>query len=380
MTYGDRPLRMLFVANEHPWPPTHGGRKRMARIVESLASRVDLTVASTSPRAPAVERPAGVAWVELPVVDVPRIEQFTKFREPFVARRLLAGSADRLQRLARDLDPDIIYWSHSYLPAVRPLPFDGLRAKHVVEFPNIERHRFASMAQTGSLGQRGSLRLEAAKAKRWESEVARQADAVVAINAIEAAELSEYNKRVITALNGFDAASYVPSPKEPIVLVVGSWDYRPNTEALDRFIALEWPVVRTAIPNSILRVAGKGSERFSGPIGVEARGFVADLAAEYAESALVLAPAASGGGSQLKVAEALSHGRIVVGPLFLGRELRADLPGGAIVPSARVGASLIERLQGVTDRHQLERSLRKACAAAGWDAVGEQLSAELRNL
>lgn len=379
MTALARP-RVLMIANEHPWPANHGGRKRMARIAEALAVHVDLIVASAAPKEEPVGRPEDLDWVELPVVSVPRIQQVTRLREPFVARRLIAGSHGTLRDLATRRQPDVIYWSHSYLPAVRPAPFVGLNVRHVVEFPNIERRRFQSMAATGSAPQRASLRFEALKARRWEARVARSADAVVAINPGEAEELQRMSRRVITALNGFDSAPYVPSPHEPTVMVVGSWGYRPNADALERFLVQDWPRVVQAQPAAVLRIVGRGAESFANTSGVEPRGFVDDLSAEYAAASVVLAPAASGGGSQLKVAEALSHGRVVVGPTFLRREMRPDLPAGAIEPASDVAGALLRLLDNVPERHIVEANLHSACTAAQWAVIGANLADRLLEL
>ena len=55
------------------------------------------------------------------------------------------------------------------------------------------------------------------------------------------------------------------------------------------------------------------------------RGFVTDLAAEYDEASLVVAPILSGSGTQIKVLDALAHGRPLVASTFAHAGFGHDL-------------------------------------------------------
>ena len=110
----------------------------------------------------------------------------------------------------------------------------------------------------------------------------------------------------------------IPSQVTPVpgghrVLFVGSLWYRPNSDGIDWFLAEVWPLVHTSCPEATLCLVGPapparraGWEQHA---GVSAPGFVEDLAAAYATSNLVVAPIFSGGGTNIKVLEAMGHGR-----------------------------------------------------------------------
>ena len=100
------------------------------------------------------------------------------------------------------------------------------------------------------------------------------------------------------------------------LLFVGSLWYRPNAEAVDWLLQHVWPVVLQAEPEAELLLVGAAAPairaRWAAQPRVQAPGFVKDLGAAYAASAAVVAPVHSGGGSNIKVAEALAQGRACV--------------------------------------------------------------------
>ena len=122
--------------------------------------------------------------------------------------------------------------------------------------------------------------------------------------------------------NVADAPSTVPpraNTKPARVLMVGKFGYEPNAEAADFFMREVLPGLRVAAPGTLFRLVGQcpaeTAARWRAVGGVEVAGFVDDLAAEYAGAAVVVAPVFSGGGTQIKVLEALSHecGAVVSG-------------------------------------------------------------------
>ncbi len=123
------------------------------------------------------------------------------------------------------------------------------------------------------------------------------------------------------------------------LLFVGSLWYRPNAEAVDWFLAQVWPVVLKAEPHAELLLVGAAApsvrERWTAQPRVQAPGFVKDLGAAYAASAAVVAPIHSGGGSNIKVVEALAHGRACVTTEFAFAALAGSLQPGRDLLVAR---------------------------------------------
>jgi len=101
------------------------------------------------------------------------------------------------------------------------------------------------------------------------------------------------------------------------VLFVGDLQLPPNRDGLEKYLAEAWPHVRQAVPEAILRIVGRGlSEdqraRWSQIPGVDVIGFAPDLKTCYERAAICVVPVFYGGGTKIKVLEALLHGRPVV--------------------------------------------------------------------
>lgn len=95
------------------------------------------------------------------------------------------------------------------------------------------------------------------------------------------------------------------------VLMVGKFGYEPNAEAADFFICEVLPSLRSAVPGLRFRLVGQcppnTAAKWQAFESVEVAGFVDDLTVEYARASVVVAPVFSGGGTQIKVLEALAH-------------------------------------------------------------------------
>ena len=104
----------------------------------------------------------------------------------------------------------------------------------------------------------------------------------------------------------------------PTLLFIGAYDYPPNAVGADRMITRILPLVRQAVPEARLVIAGKKSDHVPAlaggavPEGVEVTGFVPDLGALYARSRVVVCPLSNGGGTRLKLIEGAAHARPMV--------------------------------------------------------------------
>ena len=98
------------------------------------------------------------------------------------------------------------------------------------------------------------------------------------------------------------------------LLFIGTFDYAPNVEAAERLATRIMPLVRQAVPQARLLLAGKRSTELAvaGMAGVETLGFVANLDALYARTRVVCCPLSNGGGTRVKLIEAAGYGRAMV--------------------------------------------------------------------
>ncbi len=123
---------------------------------------------------------------------------------------------------------------------------------------------------------------------------------------------------------------------EPVVMVIGSWDHLPNISGLNRFLNESWPRVLARVPGARLRVVGSGlTERqrseWSARPNVDVVGRVADLREAYAGCTICVSPVFDGGGTKIKVLEALGFGRACVATSHSHRGYERTLPAGEAV-------------------------------------------------
>lgn len=141
-----------------------------------------------------------------------------------------------------------------------------------------------------------------------------QADAVIAIQKLEAAQIERLlpDRRVILAPI---ACSVVAAPQpgdRRSVLFVGS-NTAPNVIGLQWFFERIWPEIARNIADCQLVVAGSVASAFPAAVpGVRFLGMVPDLAPLYAEAGVVVSPLTVGSGLKIKLVEALGQGKAIV--------------------------------------------------------------------
>jgi glycosyltransferase involved in cell wall biosynthesis len=127
-------------------------------------------------------------------------------------------------------------------------------------------------------------------------------------------------KRVTVVPNGVDEQYFTPLEvdiKPGSMVFTGSMDWRPNQDGVKYFIEEIFPIIRQRIPASTFTVVGrkppvwlvKLAERVP---GVTVTGTVDDVRPYIAGSMLYVVPLRVGGGSRLKILEAMAMEKVVL--------------------------------------------------------------------
>lgn len=100
------------------------------------------------------------------------------------------------------------------------------------------------------------------------------------------------------------------------VLFIGNLGFGPNEQGLQRFLGEAWPAVRRALPRARLVVVGFNPPealrgRLAG-LGAELHSNVPSVIPYYEAAHVVIAPIFFGGGTRIKILEAMAFGRAVV--------------------------------------------------------------------
>jgi glycosyltransferase involved in cell wall biosynthesis len=209
------------------------------------------------------------------------------------------------------------------------------------------------------------------KFDRFERRALAESDRAVAVSPVDAALFAEQFgvPHVSVVDNGVDTAWFRPGQcgRDPRrVLYLGSLDWRPNLDAVDQLLTRVFPVVRAAVPDARLWLVGRHPpdalrrQVFAFP-NVELHADVADVRPFLNGAGVLAVPLRVGGGSRLKILEALASGVPVV-------STRVGAEGLCLEPGKHL--TVVEQVDDMAAA--LVETIRSPKAALAQAAVGRQ--------
>ncbi len=170
--------------------------------------------------------------------------------------------------------------------------------------------------------RRAYLYYQYRKLRRYEARICGRADHVVAVSDIDAGLLRDLSGAPnITAIpNGVDTTYFQnngqPSRNHDLVFV-GGLTWSPNCDAIRYFCAEILPRVAAELPDVMLTVVGKSPPNrrirdIAGNPRVRLTGLIDDVRPLISEAGAYVVPLRVGGGTRLKILDALSMGKAIV--------------------------------------------------------------------
>ena len=350
-----------------PLPDNSGGRQRSLAIARRLAQRFDVALCAFDDgeadiaglEAMGVEVHA-VPWRSGPaalVAGVARARTVSAGR--FCHPRLLAA----VRRAAGRGRPDLVFVGY---PQLTPMA-RGVDARlRVLDFQNIESALVASYARTRPALLAGAMRAEAIALRRLERRALADFDVASVVSEVDRQRLPGPAAEVLVCPNGLEPAAALPAAAGPVAIFVATMGWAPNVDAALWLGRSVWPLVLRQLPDARLLIVGRDPHRdvlaLAGP-SIEVTGTVVDVRPYLATARVALAPLRSGGGTRLKVLEALLAGRPMVATT-IGAEGLDDLVGR--------GVAIADREQDLADTivgFLADGDLAEALGRAGHDAV-----------
>lgn len=102
---------------------------------------------------------------------------------------------------------------------------------------------------------------------------------------------------------------------KPLVVFTGSMDWRPNIDGVLYFCREVWPGVQARVPGARFRIVGRTPPESIKKLSsdtIEVTGSVPSVMEHLQEAAVVVVPLRVGGGTRLKIYEAMAMGKAVV--------------------------------------------------------------------
>lgn len=128
--------------------------------------------------------------------------------------------------------------------------------------------------------------------------------------------------KVIVAANGVDTSYFRPTPERirdsnPSILFTGVMDYPPNLDAVKYFAQEIFPIIKTSIEGCRFVVAGRNAAAAFETLGIKDSAIVCvnnppDMRPFFAKAWVCVVPLRAGGGTRLKILEAMAMGCAVV--------------------------------------------------------------------
>jgi len=358
-----RQHRLLFVSSRYLFPTDSGGKIRTVNILRGMkGGAFDITLASPLPAYSRPGDPAETGSVCDRLVGWPNatrgaLFQWTRLRH-LVSNLPVAVATDDsepgrwaiAQELERRPDVVVVDFPHAAILAPPPYPCASVIFTHNVEAEIFRRHAEV----TRNPLKRAIWRDQTAKMERYEREILSRFTSVVAV----ANRDREYFKRMY----GVDNVSTIPTGVDldyftnggsaaledgdgGTVVFTGSMDWMANVDGVEFFMDAVWPTISRARPRTRCVIVGRSPpralvERARG-LNWEFTGFVDDVRPFVHNAHVYVIPLRVGGGTRIKVYEAMAMGCPVV--------------------STRIG---IEGLPVEHGRHYLEADSAEAMAAA----------------
>lgn len=235
--------------------------------------------------------------------------------------------------------------------------------------------------------------IQAAKMGRFEESVFRQADAVTAVSEADARAIGESGSRAAVEVieNGVDLDYFsnkdAPEVKAERLVFTGSMDWRPNQDAAVHFVNDIFPLLRKKRPEMEAVFVGRKPPdhivRLGDTPGIIITGTVDDIRPYIREAAVYIVPLRVGGGSRLKILEALALEKPVVSTSVGAENLAVTHEQDILLAdSPEQFATAVERLLD-------DRALAARLGAAGrklvvqrygWDRLADNLERFLLKL
>jgi sugar transferase (PEP-CTERM/EpsH1 system associated) len=392
-------VRLLYICHRVPYPPNRGGKIRPFQMIQHLAKSHEVTVASLahddqelSAAGPLREHckqviaevvPNRTRWTNAVLaLPTPLPSSAAYFRSARLARRIQNAW------FSSKFDGVMV---HCAFAAQYALPLSG--GFRIMDFGDLDSAKWSDYAAHRSFPLSTGYALEARKLGKFEKHVAASSThcTFTTRGELEAFRRFGLAKPVTVIPNGVDTSYFhreVPPPAASKVLAfLGRMDYFPNIDGICWFVREVFPLVRSVVPEAVLRIVGsnpaKPVQDLAALAGIRVTGYVPDVRPHLADAAIAIAPLRLARGTQNKILECMGMGLPVVTTRDAARGIQAT-PGQHLLVAdspQQQAEFIIQLLSDPSRRASLgEAGRQQAQAAHQWPASMKILDEVLRQV
>ena len=396
------PLRILWVKAGKLLPVDTGGKIRSYNILRHLARSHDVTLLSyyggrkdQAYEAEIARELPGAETVHTAALDGTALAQsldylrlvfqsapfaVSKFTHPAVKRVVGSWTA------TRKFDVAVC----DFLSASLNFP-STLTTPTVLFQHNVETALWQRLAATESnLVRRFVYKIEFRKMANYERATLRKFHHVVAVSDHDRQQMLAMDPSCLIEVvpTGVDTEKYTVAPPAdaipPRIVFLGSMDWEPNIDAVTYFCRDIFPRIRAQFPAAIFQIVGRNphvSVRQLASKAVQVTGTVLSVAEYLRGATLVVVPLRIGGGTRLKIFEAMATGKAVVST-SIGAEGLAVQNGRDLIladDAAAFAEATVRLLSDAALRRQYEEAAARLAARYDWSNIVQQFATVLQS-
>jgi len=377
-------------------PVDTGGKIRSYNLLKHLASRNDVTlltyydgardedyerkIVEQFPRAVTIN----TAYADSPVRQTLRYVGNLPSAAPYAVSKF---TTPQIQKLVSDWDRERRFDVAvcDFLSASLNFPAT-LNTPTVLFQHNVESALWKRQAaHEPNPAKRAAFKIEAAKMARYEREAVNRFHHVIAVSEHDRKLMSTMTEasRISVVPTGVDLANYSAVAGEgqndqtAQVLFLGSMDWEANIDGVDYFCREVWPAVTASVPQAKFFVVGRNpSPRVTkwASDSVQITGRVDSVLPYLRDAAVFVVPLRIGGGTRLKIYEAMAAGKAVVSTTIGAEGL--DVHDGKDILLAddeeTFAKSIIELLVNHDKRRQLGAEAARLAARYDWPIIASE--------
>lgn len=389
-------MRILWVKAGKILPVDTGGKIRSFNLLKHLATRNDFTLLSyyDGPRDQTYEEdinrivPTVAVNTGGPESSAGQIINYLKRLPNAAPYAVTKFTSPKVESLISDWDQqqrfDVLVCD--FLSA--SLNFEKRLHTPIVLFQhNVESALWQRQAKhEASWIKRLAFKIESAKMNRYECSTVRRFRHVIAVSDHDRELMSAMTdaSRISVVPTGVDLAEYGaltkkprPQNEEPTVLFLGSMDWEANIDGVDFFCRDVWPAVKAEVPAAKFWVVGRNppqriAMRASDSIVVTGR--VDSVLPHLHEAAVFVVPLRIGGGTRLKIYEAMAAGKATVSTTIGAEGL--DVHHGENILLAdnaqSFAAAVVDVLKNNEKRIRLGEEAARLAAQYDWAIISQR--------
>jgi glycosyltransferase involved in cell wall biosynthesis len=391
---------VVVVDEELPYPPVTGKRLRTFKLLIRLARRHCLTYICHRNADPEEGRVAAKLFADHNIESILVDRTVPPKAGPGFYARLAANlfsslpysvathSSLQLRQAVENYSANhaVDLWQCEWTPYTEAL--DSLRGvRRLVVAHNVESLIWKRYHEhEPNLVRRWYIKKQWQKFEEFEQRAFLQADGIVAVSPEDAHLIKQRfgGRRVEVVENGVDTDYFRPlgGSRDPEKIVfLGSLEWRPNLDAVRLLIDTVFPAVQREIPSAKLDIVGRNPpvwlQQYAQAVGgVKVHANVNDVRPYLARSGIMAVPLRIGGGSRLKILEALAC-RLPVVSTRVGAEGLALERGRHFTIVERVEDMANSLVRTIRDPGpslaMAESGRRRVLESYHWDALADKL-------